>query len=64
VYGVGLVADASAVAVCFYSPIVLAVAKPGDESWTIVNDEYMNSTSTLPFAGRFLSHLLGRASCC
>ncbi|XP_012699359.1 uncharacterized protein LOC101753885 [Setaria italica] len=51
VYGVGLVADASAVAVCFSCPMVLAVAKPGDESWTVVDKEYM--ISTLPFAGRF-----------
>jgi hypothetical protein len=31
--------------------MVLAVAKPGDKSWTVVNDEYM--PSVLPFAGRF-----------
>jgi hypothetical protein len=51
VYGAGLVADASAVAVCFSCPMVLAVAKPGDKSWTVVNDEHM--PSVLPFAGRF-----------
>ncbi|CAL5083639.1 unnamed protein product [Urochloa decumbens] len=51
VYGVGLVADASAVAVCFSCPMVLAVAKPGDKSWTVVNEEYMYSA--LPFAERF-----------
>ncbi|CAN6183898.1 unnamed protein product [Urochloa humidicola] len=52
VHSVGLVADASAVAVCFSYSMVLAVAKPGDKSWTVVvNDEYLNST--LPFAGRF-----------
>ncbi|CAN6219328.1 unnamed protein product [Urochloa humidicola] len=52
VYSAGLVADASAVAVCFSCSMVLAVAKPGDKSWTVVvNDEYLNST--LPFAVRF-----------
>nr|CAB3458388.1 unnamed protein product [Digitaria exilis] len=51
VYSVGLVAHASTVAVCFFSPMVLAVAKPGDKNWTVVTDEYMDST--LPFAGRF-----------
>ncbi|RCV13652.1 hypothetical protein SETIT_2G362900v2 [Setaria italica] len=51
VYGAGLVADASTVAVCFSCPMVLAVAKPGGKSWTVINDDYMNSV--LPFAGRF-----------
>ncbi|CAN6199531.1 unnamed protein product [Urochloa humidicola] len=51
VYGVGLVADASTVAVCFSCPMVLAVTKLGDKTWTVVNEEYMEST--LPFAGRF-----------
>ena len=57
---VGLVADASAVAVCFSSPMVvfmvLAVAEPGDKSWAVVTNEHINST--LPFAGRFY-----RATC-
>ncbi|XP_037436530.1 uncharacterized protein LOC119303497 [Triticum dicoccoides] len=51
VSGVGLVADASMVAVNFFDPRGLVVAKPGDESWTMVDKEYMNSV--LPFAGRF-----------
>lgn len=55
VSGVGLVADASTVAVSFCDPKGLVVAKPGDESWTMVDKmvdkEYMNSV--LPFAGRF-----------
>lgn len=55
VYGVGLVAVAGvcAVAVCFFSdPMVLAVAKSGDESWTVVHKGH-SMISTLPFAGRF-----------
>ncbi|XBH73231.1 uncharacterized protein [Aegilops tauschii subsp. strangulata] len=51
VSGVGLVADASMVAVNFSDPRGLVAAKPGDESWTMVDKEYMNSG--LPFAGRF-----------
>ncbi|CAL5062052.1 unnamed protein product [Urochloa decumbens] len=53
VYSTGLVADGAAIAVHFGCPRVLAVAKPGDESWTPVevDDTYMNSA--LPFAGRF-----------
>ncbi|KAM3260978.1 hypothetical protein ACQJBY_051931 [Aegilops geniculata] len=55
VSGVGLVADASMVAVNFFDPRGLFVAKPGDESWTMVDTmvdkEYINSG--LPFAGRF-----------
>ncbi|XBH95340.1 hypothetical protein VPH35_085912 [Triticum aestivum] len=52
VSGVGLVADASTVwvAVSFCHPMVLAVASPGDESWTVVDKNYI--CSTLPFAGR------------
>ncbi|XP_044949177.1 uncharacterized protein LOC123398783 [Hordeum vulgare subsp. vulgare] len=59
VTGVGLfvaaaTADAStvSVAISFCRPRVIAVAKPGDESWTVVEyDEHMDSA--LPFAGRF-----------
>uniref|UniRef100_A0A0A9E4W4 KIB1-4 beta-propeller domain-containing protein n=1 Tax=Arundo donax TaxID=35708 RepID=A0A0A9E4W4_ARUDO len=50
VRGASLVTDASIVAVSFSDPMVLAVAKPGDETWTAVDDRHMNST--LPFAGR------------
>ncbi|XP_020161350.1 uncharacterized protein [Aegilops tauschii subsp. strangulata] len=55
VSSVGLVADAStvSVAVSFYSPMVLAVAKPGDESWTVVDKNYI--CSTLSFGGRVYS---------
>uniref|UniRef100_A0A0A9CZ29 KIB1-4 beta-propeller domain-containing protein n=1 Tax=Arundo donax TaxID=35708 RepID=A0A0A9CZ29_ARUDO len=49
--GVGLVVDASTAAVRFHYPTVLAVAKPGDESWTVVDHGYINSV--LPFGGRF-----------
>ncbi|CAO1944738.1 unnamed protein product [Urochloa humidicola] len=51
VYGVGVVADASAVAVNLYSPMALVVAKPGDERWTLVDNRFFRSTLT--FAGRF-----------
>ncbi|XBH95336.1 hypothetical protein VPH35_085908 [Triticum aestivum] len=55
VSGVGLLADTSMVAVNFFDPRGLFVAKPGDESWTMVDTmvdkEYINSV--LPFAGRF-----------
>nr|CAB3488082.1 unnamed protein product [Digitaria exilis] len=53
VYGTGLVADGSKVAVSFCNPRVLAVAKPGDESWTPVDDTDTHMYSALPFAGRF-----------
>ncbi|CAN6175920.1 unnamed protein product [Urochloa humidicola] len=49
-YGVGL-ADTSTVAVCFFCPTVLTVARPGDEHWTVVDDRLMNAT--LSCAGRF-----------
>ncbi|CAN6205829.1 unnamed protein product [Urochloa humidicola] len=41
------------VAVCFRCPTstVLAVARPGDEHWTVAYDRWMDST--LSFAGRF-----------
>ncbi|KAM3278759.1 hypothetical protein ACQJBY_046182 [Aegilops geniculata] len=51
VSGVGLVADASMVAVSFFDPNVLAVAKPGDVSWTVVGNGSMSSC--MPLAGRF-----------
>ena len=47
---VGLTED-STVAVSFFYPMKLAFAKPGDDSWTVVNDGYIDSA--LPFAGRF-----------
>lgn len=51
VHGVGI-ADASAVAVCFSSPRVLAVARPGDGCWTVVDaNRYVDSA--LACAGRF-----------
>jgi hypothetical protein len=50
VQAVGLTED-SIVAVSFSYPMRLAFAKPGDDSWTVVNDGYINSA--LPFAGRF-----------
>lgn len=50
VSGVGLVADSS-LAVSFFDPMVLAVAKPGDDSWTVAHNDGMNTT--LSFAGRF-----------
>ncbi|KAL6855995.1 hypothetical protein ACP4OV_018797 [Aristida adscensionis] len=51
VHGAGLVAGAAAVAVCFRYPTVLVVAKPGDESWTVVHDGYIDSA--MPFRGHF-----------
>uniref|UniRef100_A0A8R7VJR5 KIB1-4 beta-propeller domain-containing protein n=1 Tax=Triticum urartu TaxID=4572 RepID=A0A8R7VJR5_TRIUA len=48
---VGLATDASMVVVRFRNPMKLAVAKPGDESWTVVDNETLYST--LHFAGRF-----------
>ena len=50
VQAVGLTED-STVAVSFFYPMKLAFAKPGDDSWTVVNDGYIDSA--LPFAGRF-----------
>jgi hypothetical protein len=50
VQAVGLTED-SIVAVSFCYPMKLAFAKPGDDSWTVVNDGYIDSA--LPFAGRF-----------
>ncbi|CAN6219314.1 unnamed protein product [Urochloa humidicola] len=44
-------ANASTVAVLFRWPIALAVARPGDERWTVVDDSFMDST--LACAGRF-----------
>uniref|UniRef100_K3XPV4 KIB1-4 beta-propeller domain-containing protein n=1 Tax=Setaria italica TaxID=4555 RepID=K3XPV4_SETIT len=51
VCGAGVVADASAVAVSFCSPMELVVAKPGDERWTSVDNGFFRSTMTI--AGRF-----------
>nr|CAB3478579.1 unnamed protein product [Digitaria exilis] len=51
VSGVGVVSEASAVAVSFSSPMALVVAKPGDERWTLVDNRFFRSTLT--FAGRF-----------
>ncbi|CAL5085996.1 unnamed protein product [Urochloa decumbens] len=53
VYSTGLVADGAAIAVRFGCPRVLAVAKPGDESWTSVVVDDTRMKSALPFAGRF-----------
>uniref|UniRef100_A0A287R443 KIB1-4 beta-propeller domain-containing protein n=1 Tax=Hordeum vulgare subsp. vulgare TaxID=112509 RepID=A0A287R443_HORVV len=50
VSGVGLVADSS-LAVSFFNPLVLAVAKPGADSWTVAHNDRMNTT--LPFVVRF-----------
>ncbi|CAN6175921.1 unnamed protein product [Urochloa humidicola] len=44
-------ADASTVAVLFRWPIALAVARPGDDHWTVVDDSFMDST--LACAGGF-----------
>ncbi|KAG0545477.1 hypothetical protein BDA96_02G364800 [Sorghum bicolor] len=58
VYSAGLaVADDDAsttvmtVAIYFRFPMGIAVAKPGDQCWTLVHDRYV--TATLSFAGRF-----------
>uniref|UniRef100_A0A0A9FUP4 KIB1-4 beta-propeller domain-containing protein n=1 Tax=Arundo donax TaxID=35708 RepID=A0A0A9FUP4_ARUDO len=45
-----IVANASIVAVTFSDPMALAVAKPGDETWTAIDDR--RTISTLPFGGR------------
>ncbi|KAF7068134.1 hypothetical protein CFC21_073911, partial [Triticum aestivum] len=50
VSGVGLVVEASTVAVSFFNQ-GLVVAKPGDVSWTVVANQSMSSC--MPFAGRF-----------
>ncbi|CAD6223390.1 unnamed protein product [Miscanthus lutarioriparius] len=50
VQAVGLTED-STVAVSFFYPMKLAFAKRGGDSWTVVNDGYIDSA--LPFAGRF-----------
>ncbi|KAF8654461.1 hypothetical protein HU200_061648 [Digitaria exilis] len=53
VYGIGLVDDASsmAVAVYFSDPGVLVVAKPGDDAWAVVYNGTLYST--VSSAGRF-----------
>ncbi|TVU38309.1 hypothetical protein EJB05_11671, partial [Eragrostis curvula] len=51
VHGVGLDDDTSTVAVCFGNPKVLAVAKPGNERWTVLHHGYLDSY--LSFQGRF-----------
>nr|CAB3483178.1 unnamed protein product [Digitaria exilis] len=53
VYGIGLVDDASsmAVAVYFSDPRVLVVAKPGDDAWAVVYNGTLYST--VSSAGRF-----------
>ncbi|KAF7017086.1 hypothetical protein CFC21_030577 [Triticum aestivum] len=50
VSGVGLVAEASTVAVSFFNQ-GFVVAKPDDVSWTVVGNGSMSSC--MPFAGRF-----------
>lgn len=50
VQAVGLTEDSTMV-VSFLYPMKLAFAKPGGDSWTVVNDVYIDSA--LPFAGRF-----------
>ncbi|TVU01237.1 hypothetical protein EJB05_53274, partial [Eragrostis curvula] len=51
VSGVGLADATSTVAVCFSDPRVFAVAKPGDECWTVLHHGYLDSYLSL--AGRF-----------
>ncbi|CAN6225767.1 unnamed protein product [Urochloa humidicola] len=52
-FSVVLADDASfTVALYFRFPAVLAVAKPGDERWTLVSNANSYMDSALPFAGR------------
>ncbi|CAL5083622.1 unnamed protein product [Urochloa decumbens] len=53
----GLADDASIVAVLFRWPTALAVARPGDDRWTVVDDGFMDST--LACAGRFYCVIRG-----
>uniref|UniRef100_A0ACD5WQ26 Uncharacterized protein n=1 Tax=Avena sativa TaxID=4498 RepID=A0ACD5WQ26_AVESA len=52
-WGSGIAYDDSLVVLCFYSLSLLGVAKPGDESWTLVEFNNRLQTSPLMFAGRF-----------
>ncbi|CAL5083625.1 unnamed protein product [Urochloa decumbens] len=52
VTGFGLAGGDSAVALCVYDPTMVIVARPGDERWTLVDDERW-FYSALSFSGRF-----------